>query len=775
MQRQCFDHDWQFHLGNASAGHWREPEDSAWRHVDLPHDWSIELERGPEEPSGASNGFFQMGCGWYRKTFNAPEDWRGRKVFVEFEGVYMNAEVWLNQQFLGRHPYGYTTFCYDLTPYLKQGEENVLSVSVDNAAQLNSRWYSGSGIYRHVWLMVAELVHVAHWGVYVTTPEVSAEAATVRVRTTVENAGEATQEVTVRTHLVAPDNSLVATAEAVALAVGAGETQEVVQDLQAARPQLWTQATPALYHLETEVLAEGRTLDTATTLFGIRRIEFDAHRGFLLNGEPVLLKGGCVHHDNGVLGAAAFDRSEERKVELLKAAGYNAIRCAHNPPSPAFLEACDRLGMLVIDEAFDCWRIGKNPYDYHVSFDDWWRRDLQSMILRDRNHPSVIMWSIGNEVGERNGRSGGVDIARRLAGEVRALDPTRPITAAVNGGGPGWPWSDTDDVFAVLDICGYNYQERQYAVDTQRHPERIIYGSESTAGEAFEHWMSVLEMPNVIGDFAWTALDYLGESGIGRVVFEDKPGEFLGKYPWHQANCGDLDLCGFRRPQSYYRSVLWGDIELYIAVHDPVPQCKTPKTTYWGWPEVWPNWTWPGCEGQVFRVDVYSRCEWVELFLNGRSLGVKPSTREERLIATFEVPYEPGVLSAVGYSGDEKVVECEVKTVGAVAGIRLAPDRSVLKAGERDLCFVTVEVVDASGQVDPNAVTPIFFTTQGEGFLTAVGNGNPMSTEPYRGNRRQAYRGRCLVVVQSNGRPGKIRLRAQADGLDGAEATICVK
>ncbi|MDI7277322.1 MAG: glycoside hydrolase family 2 TIM barrel-domain containing protein, partial [Anaerolineae bacterium] len=439
MQRQRLTSGWRFHLGD-TGDRWRGfPDDSTWRLVDLPHDWSIELERHPASPSGAASGFFPMGRGWYQRRLAVPAEWRGRKVFVEFEGVYMNAEVWLDEHFIGRHPYGYTSFWYDLTPYLRYAGESVLRVLVDNACEPNSRWYSGSGIYRPVWLHVADPVHVAPWGVYVTTPEVSPAGAVVRVHTTVQNEGEASQQVTLRSRIVAPDGSAVAASEAEATIDAAGQ-QGFCQDLPVDEPRLWSPDTPHLYRVDSEVLAGGKVLDTATTSFGIRSLHFDAERGFLLNGHPLKLRGGCVHHDNGVLGAASYDRSEERKVELLKASGFNAIRCAHNPPAPAFLDACDRLGMLVIDEAFDCWREGKNPYDYHVAFDDWWRRDVESMVCRDRNHPSVIMWSIGNEVMERDGRSGGAHIARALADHVRALDASRPVTAAVNGGDRAWPW-----------------------------------------------------------------------------------------------------------------------------------------------------------------------------------------------------------------------------------------------------------------------------------------------------------------------------------------------
>ncbi len=768
MYRQPFNDGWRFHLGEPAADHGRKSDDANWQTVTLPHDWSIGLERAGANPSKTDGGYFPMGTGWYSREIAAPEAWRGKKIFVEFEGIYMNAEVWLNEHFLGRHPYGYTSFLVDLTPFLRIGERNVLRVSVDNACQVNSRWYSGSGIYRPAWLIVAERVHVAHWGVYVTTPEVSAASASVLARTTVQNEIDAAQQLTVRARVRAPDGRLVAEAETGA-AIEAGGRAEVSQALRVADPQLWSPDAPALYRLETEVIADGVIADAEATAFGIRTLHFDAETGFLLNGQPVLLQGGCVHHDNGVLGAASYPRSEERKVSLHKASGYNAIRCAHNPPAPAFLDACDRLGMLVVDEAFDCWRQGKNPYDYHVVFDDWWQRDIESMVLRDRNHPSVIVWSIGNEVHERDGRSDGAEIARTLAAHVRSLDPTRPITSAICG---VWDehrtWEDTDAVFAALDVGGYNYQWKQYRPDHERHPARIMAGLESTAGEALESWRSVEELSYVIGDFVWTSLDYLGESGIGRVYFGEEKQYSLGEYPWHQANCGDLDLCGFKRPQSYYRDILWGrGEELCIAVHTPIPEGQTPIITYWGWPDVWPNWTWPGHEGQSFKVDVYSACEQVELFLNGRSLGVRPATREQRHIASFDVPYEAGVLRAVGYRAGQPAAEHQVETAGEPACIRLTPDHRVIRAEAGDLGFVSAEITDARGRVHPTADHLVIFTVEGEGSLVAVGNSNPVSTEGYVGDRRRAYRGRCLVVVKSTGKPGAIRLGARADGLEG--------
>jgi len=771
MQRIDLNRDWRFHLGDPSGAFWTQPDPSGWRTLDLPHDWSIELPRSADAPSTASGGCYPMGRGWYAKTFTAPIDWTGKKVLIEFEGVYMNAEIWLNHHFVGRHPYGYTTFTCDLTPYLKLGEENMLTVFVNNEGQMNSRWYSGSGIYRFVWLMVGAPVHVAHWGVSVTTPEVAASAALVRLQTRIENEGDAARPVTLVQHILTPECTVAAKGTTTQV-VPAGGDLVFRQRLEVADPLLWSPATPSLYRLETEVLVAGSAVDTASTSFGIRSISFSANVGFLLNGEPTLLRGGCVHHDNGPLGAASHARAEARKVELHKANGYNAIRCAHNPPSPAFLEACDRLGMLVIDEAFDCWREGKNPHDYHVAFDDWWQRDLDSMVLRDRNHPSIIMWSVGNEVKERDGRGGGGAIAEMLAHRVRELDPTRPVTAAIclvsdDAGG----WEATDGVFVALDVGGYNYREVHYQGDHARHPDRVMVGLESTAMEALEHWEAVETLPYVIGDFVWTSLDYLGEAGIGRVEIGDEA-KGLGVYPWHQANCGDLDLCGFKRPQSFYRDILWGRGQpLYMAVHEPVPEGEVRAVSYWGWPLVRPSWTWPEHEGETLIVDVYSASERVELLLNGRSLGTLPSGRTERHTATFEVPYEPGTLRAVGYNGEEQAAEWVLETIGPAARLRLTPDRVELD-GPDDLSFVTVEAVNSQGRLDPNADCEVRFVVEGEGEIAAVGSGNPVTEESYRGNTRRAFHGRCLVVVKSSGTLGTTTLRAMADGLEAAEVTL---
>ncbi len=775
MQKQPFDAGWRFYLGEPPFAAWRPVDDSSWQAVTLPHDWSIGLARGADEPSNHSGGYFPMGRGWYRHTVEVPEAWRGKRVLIEFEGVYMNAEIALDENFLGRHPYGYTSFTVDLTPYLKYGETQTLTVTVDNSHQLNSRWYSGSGIYRHAWLLVAEPAHIAHRGVRVTTPVVTATVSTVRAVTTVVNARDAEAGMTLQTRILAPDGGLTAqTATQITLAAGA--TLDADQELSVGAPQLWSPDAPNLYTLESELLVDGATVDAETTPFGIRTVAVDPARGFLLNGAPILMKGGCVHHDNGVLGAASYDRAEERKVEIHKASGYNAIRCAHNPPAPAFLDACDRLGMLVIDEAFDCWRVGKNVGDYHVTFDAWQERDIASMVRRDRNHPSVVMWSIGNELVERDGRSEGGAIAQMLAAEVRALDPTRPITAAICDTFDGKrKWEDTDAVFAPLDVGGYNYLWERYEADHARHPGRLMAGTESFPIQALDNWNAVEAHPWVIGDFVWTSLDYLGEAGIGREDFTEsgEPNIFLGAYPWHQANCGDLDLCGFKRPQSYYRDILWNEgAQVYIVVHQPTPEGMKSALTRWGWPDAQASWNWPGREGETLKVDVYSSCEQVELLLNDKSLGTQRTGKAERYTATFEVPYAPGVLRAVGTIGIHPCEEATLVTVGEAAAIRLTPDRASINAAAGDLSYVTVEVVDSEGRLHPLADHEITFAVEGPGVLLAVGNANPVSEELYVGDHRRAFRGRCLAVVASTGEAGEIRLSATAAGLVAAETVV---
>jgi beta-galactosidase len=765
-----FDADWRFHRGGAQGAEAPEFDDSNWRRLDLPHDWSIEDLPGtvspfsPDAISQVSGGFTTGGTGWYRKTFNVPDSERGRRVVIQFDGAYMNAEVWLNGQSLGTHPYGYTSFWFDLTDKIKFGAANVLAVKVRNEGE-NSRWYSGSGIYRHVWLKTMAPAHVAEWGTYVTTRDVGEASAKVNVKTTVQNEGEQAARLTLVTRLLDGAGREAARVES-SHTVEPRASHEFDQDATVRSPALWSPESPALYTAIAELYRDRRPTDRAETRFGIRTISFDAKDGFRLNGRTVKLKGGCLHHDNGPLGARAYDRAEERRVELLKTAGYNALRMAHNPPSPAFLDACDRLGVMVIDEAFDMWREGKNPHDYHLFFDDWWRRDVESMIWRDRNHPSVVMWSTGNEIPSR-AKPDTVRVAKELAEYVRRLDPTRPVTSAVNDMG-----EDKDPYFATLDVAGYNYMRDKYERDHARVPERVMVSTESFPLEAFDYWMAVLDHPYVVGDFVWTAFDYIGESSIGwRGYWQES-----SFYPWTLAYCGDIDVCGWKRPQSYYRDALWKENQVSVFVSPPSPSFppnpNRQSWSKWHWHDVAADWNWAGQERLPLEVSAYSSCAEVELFLNGRSLGRRPTNRATAYTAKWSVPYEPGVLRAVGYTGGREVGASELRTAGAPARVKLSADRERIRADGQDLSYVTAELVDARGVRHPKAENLLKFSVEGPGTIVGVGNANPVSTKSYQRPQRKAWQGRALLVVKSARRPGPIVVTATAAGLPPARIVV---
>ena len=717
---------------------------------------------------GASTGYVVGGTGWYRKHFTlAPSD-TGKHVTICFDGVYMNADVWLNGHHLGNHPYGYTPFFYDLTPYLKvNGQDNVLAVQIRNTGR-NSRWYSGSGIYRHVWLAIADPVHIPFWGVHVTTSEVSRTNAAISVVTTIENRRNVGSTVQLYTRLINPAGEAIKSLNS-EVHIPAGQKQDITQVLSVNDPVLWSLDNPALYRAELELIEDQDILDYSETTFGIRTIRFSAENGFELNGEVVLLKGGCMHHDNGPLGAAAIDRAEERRVQLMKTYGYNAIRCSHNPPSPAFLDACDRYGILVIDEAFDCWEEGKNSDDYGKYFNDWWQRDLESMILRDRNHPCIIMWSIGNEIPQRATERGYI-ITKQLSDEVRRLDPARPVTEAICSLWDGRPWSATVKDFTFLDVGGYNYQWRQYGPDHEKFPERIIVGTESFPGEAFENWQAVLDHPYVIGDFVWTSMDYLGETGIGNAVLDNEMN--ANNLPWFNAWCGDVDICGFKKAQLYYRDVIWGNAQVNLAVHVPISAGHSEKVTAWGWPNELQSWTWPGYEDQLFNVTVYSSCPSIRLELNDKEIATRPVN--DKIIANFRVPYQPGELRAVGLSADGQVVaSASLRTAGEPKRIRLTADRDKIRADRNDLAYVTVEIVDEHNKVVPNVEIPVHFIVTGSGELAATGSPCPYDAASFQKPLRKTWQGHCLAIVRPKGDAGKITLKAEAEGLKGA--TIVIK
>lgn len=770
MNRQCFDDAWRFRHQDLSLDPAsRTYDDSSWRKLNLPHDWSIERPRSADNPSAGEGGFFADGVGWYRKTFPTLPEWQDCRVAVEFEGIYRDAQIWLNGHYLCRHPYGYTSFLVDLAAYLNAvGEANHLVVRVDNSTHRHTRWYSGSGIYRHVWLLVGGAVHLEHWGVCVTTPEITAEQAVVQVETVVRNDGESVVGLNCVQRILSPAGGIAVEATQ-AVAATPGRTT-ISTALQLLEPALWSPESPTLYQLETEIRDGEQVIDRQLTSFGVRSFRFTPEVGFELNGETVPLRGGCVHHDCGPLGAMSIDRAEERKIEVLKNSGYNAVRCAHNPPAPAFLDACDRLGMLVIDEAFDVWRAPKIPYDYHRHFDEWWQRDLDSMLLRDRNHPAIVLWSIGNEVIER-GLPEGKKIAILLRDRVKEIDPTRPVTAGICGLWDGGEWSLTDAVLAELDVCGYNYRRDDYVNDHERAPERVIIATESFPKESFEYWQAVENLPYVAGDFVWTALDYLGEAGIGHTFYEGEEQKFLPGWPWNQANCGDLDLCGWKRPQSWYRDVVWHRaVRPWIGVHPPIPEGKVRKISGWGWPDVQASWNWPGQDGKTMQVDVYFDCDEVELQLNGRPIGKRqPADRNARYMASFQVPYAPGILTAIAFKNGQEIARAELATAGKPIALRLTADRAAVRADRNDLVYVEVNALDTDGCLVPVAANEVFFSIQGPARIAAVASADPKNLEMYRGNQHSLWRGRALVVIQPDGEPGEIVLQAQADQLTPAE------
>lgn len=773
-----FGTDWRFFLGDVKNGESVAFDDAQWRKLDLPHDWSIEGKFSKDNPAGVGGGALPGGVGWYRKTFTLPLSDNSKLTFIRFDGVYRNSEVWINGHYLGKHPYGYTPFQYELTAFLKYGnEKNVLAVKVDNSQQPNSRWYSGSGIYRNVWLVTTEKVYLDRWATFVTTPVVTKTSAKVDVETKVTNALQQDQPVILRTTLVDKNDKKVATAESKAV-IPKGSVYEFNQNLTVANPKLWSVDNPVLYRAVTTVERGSVVSATSTTSFGIRTFSFDSAKGFFLNGNRLKILGVCDHHDLGCLGAAINTRALQRQLELLKGMGCNGIRTSHNPPAPELLDLCDEMGFVVMDEAFDMWMKEKTKYDYHLDFAEWHKRDLEDMVLRDRNHPSVVIWSIGNEVTEQwdHKDNSGADIARDLVGIIRNLDTTRPITSNTNDQSPDNPVIRS----GALDLIGYSYGQNDYHLFPVVYPGKKWIGSETTSAlesrgsydmpsDSVRVWPTSWDKPAVganadnscsaydncrvpwgatheeawglvkkydflSGMFIWTGFDYLGE-----------PTPY--EWPSRSSYFGILDLAGFPKDAYYMYQSEW--------TNKPVLH-------------ILPHWNWK--KGQTIDVWAYTNCDEVELFLNGKSLGVRKKTGEE-LHMMWRVTYEPGALKAVGKRG-RKVLTEEVKTAGAPAKIVLEADRNKISADGRDLSFITVKVLDDKGTLVPDAGNLVHFKISGEGKIAGVDNGSETDLEPFKADYRKAFNGLALVVVQSTGKTGTVKLEAASDGLAGATVLI---
>ena len=664
--------------------------------------------------------------------------------------------MFINGQKAGQHDYGYTPFTVDITPYLYIEKANEVLVRVNNSEQPNCRWYSGSGIYRHVWLEMMPKIHIAENGIFVTTDLATdgVQKAKVDVKVTVENEDNMSHTATV-----------IVESQEQTVSLNAGERKDVSFSYIVNHPHLWSPDDPYLYSVNVSLNKEQQ--ETAT--FGVRRIQYDALRGFMLNGKPLLLNGACLHHDDGVLGAMAFDAAEIRKVRQMKDAGFNLIRTSHNPTSRAFLDACDSIGMLVIGEAFDGWREAKNPHDYSTLFDTHYRDDIHAMVLRDRNHPCIISWSIGNEVMERKDIRV-IHTAKLLKAAILECDPTRPVTEALCS----WDsdWEIYDPHFDVLDIGGYNYMIFKHASDHERNPERVMWQTESYPRDAFRSWATVADNPYIIGDIVWTGLDYLGESGIGRNYYEgERPGEHYvsgGQPEWHGAYCGDVDITGWRKPISHYRQILWENSSLFLAVREPDGYHGKIHTTAWSvWP-TWESWTWPGWEGKNIDVEVYTKEPEVTLYLNDQEVGRKAVNRSTEYKAVFTIPYQPGTLRAE--AGGKKVV---LKTASAPAKLRLTADRRSITADGQDLAFITIEVIDKAGRVCPEAAIPCEVTVSGSASLLAAASADLTDTEPYTTPRVTTWKGRALIVVRSGLKPGQAKVSVKSN-LPTATKTITI-
>ncbi len=797
------DLEWRFHLGDVDGASQSGYDDSGWRRLDLPHDWAVEGDFSQANPSGVTGGALPGGVGWYRKTFIIDAADEGKRVSVLFEGSYMNTEVFVNGRPLGVRPYGYVSFGYDITPYIKWGGENVVAVRVDNSEQPNSRWYSGCGIYRSVYLVKTALLHIARWGTYAYSV-VTGGNADLNVETTVENDTEKDARIEIGLKLLDAGGETVAAVKYPAVAEAEKQTMSSTM-LSVGNPHLWDTASPYLYRLVTDIYHSGNVIDSDTVRIGFRTIAFDAEKGFFLNGRNMKINGVCLHHDHGCLGAAFNRRAMQRQLQMMKDMGCNAIRCSHNPPSPEMLDLCDEMGLLVMDEAFDMWRKKKTAHDYARYFDEWHERDLRDFVMRDRNHPSVFMWSIGNEIleqwpdadagslsaedanlilnkghelGSADGMSANSLLALHLAGIVRGLDSTRPITAGCNEP------SVNNHVLksGALDVVGYNYHNGNVASVPENFPGMPFLITESNSALAtrgyyrmpsdttfvWPYWDKPFSDPSfscssydnchvpwgntseetfcivsgndfVSGQFVWTGFDYLGEpSPYG--------------WPARSSYFGLVDLAGIPKDSYYLFQSEWSDTSVL---------------------HLFPHWNWTSGQ-DVDMWCYYNDADSVELVVNGKSAGFSKKTGSRRH-AEWRVRYEPGMVEAVAWKDGKAVRRKTIRTAGSPAQIRLTPDRREIAADGRDLSYVTVEILDKDGNLCPDADNLVKFEVKGSGFIAGVDNGSQTSMERFKDNKRKAFYGKCMLVVQNNGKAGRISVRAVAEGLKEAEAVIASK
>ena len=780
--------------------------------VTLPHDASILKKRNPESKGSSHSGRWDGGEYCYTKNFFAPEEYREKVVVLEFEGVYCNTLVYVNNELAAQCPYGYTNFYVPLNEHLNFGQNNLIEVFVKTGAMPNSRWYTGTGIYRPVWLWISERLHIPTNGVRFTTEYIDGDTATVSIATKLLNGGLEVKNTRLVTSIIAPDGS-VAAEESLIAHCYPGKDIVVRQRFTLENARLWSAETPELYRVVSR-LYDGDTLaDESQISTGIRTLSLDAKNGMRVNGKSVKLRGACIHHTSGMIGARTFASEEERKIRLLKEAGFNSIRIAHQPCGKAMLDACDRIGMYVMEESFDQWDHCKTPYDYALNFHQWWERDVEALVDKDYNHPSVVLYSIGNEISEVAVKDGAA-LARRIAEKVRSLDNTRYITNAINGllcamgdlsrfvpkdqsveGGEinktMDAMSDTGTLAAVtihpdfastfeessyaLDVVGYNYMSSRYDIDCVQKPWQILVGSETFPKEIGYNWVRVEKYPNLIGDFTWTGMEYLGEAGIARDDY-DQRGAFHGAYPHYHSGSGDIDLVGDRRPVSYYREVAFGlRHEPYIAVQRPEYYGRKYFTSVWGWSNAVHNWRWNGFEGKPIVIEVYSDADEVELLKNGVSIGRQPAGAENDFKALFETTYEPGELVAIGYTGGVESGRSNLKTAGDELCLHVDVDCDRLSADAQGIAHVSIALTDKNGVIRMDADRQATITVSGAGQLIGFGTADPVTTEEFFFSTRTLYQGRALAFIRSGFEKGEIHVRVQCDGFDDRTFTITVE
>lgn len=773
-----FDFDWKFALGDHPEAYKSDYNDSGWRQLDVPHDYSIEQPFDSLAPSGGGGGYAFGGIGWYRKHFVLDKNLANQKVSILFNGVYRNSEVWINGNYLGCHPYGYTSFFYDITPYLNPtGQDNILAVKVNTSEQPNSRWYTGSGIYRHVWLQFSGKVHFEQWGIFAQTRIDEKEKAKIDLAINVINEEKTEQNCEIQTSLLNAEGKKIASTSS-QVVIQAGDTMNLAQTLEPTNVKLWSVDNPYLYRLQVKLKSNGKSTDSYSTPYGIRTFKFNPNIGFLLNGKHIKLKGTNNHHDGGSLGAASMDYTFVRQLRLLKEMGCNALRMSHNPPAPELLDVADSLGFVVIDEIFDEWMDGKTAAGYSSVFEKWNKKDVEDWIKRDRNHPSIIAWSIGNEVKEQWHKTEGPRITKILKAEVLKFDTTRPITMGANG----ITGINANGMGELLDIVGYNYEEAMYEIDHHTYPKRVIFGSETLQYpyhpgkwdqfRSYKQWLAGQTEDYVVGEFIWTGFDYLGEAGIGEVGDGFEFWKIWPGWPSRGASCGLFDICGFQNEGYWFRRALWTDEPIvHIAVETDPAAKNRDACSFWAWPKVAHHWNHP-TEGDTLTVQVYTNVPEVELKLNGKSLGIKHWKIDNEAFLVWNIPFKKGILETIGKLPDGRTVTDKVETAGHPYKVQLIADRKSIKANKQDLCYVKAILLDEKGIPVPFADNEIEFELIGAGKLNAVGNGDLKNNMFYKSNKTKAFKGKCLAIVQSSDKVGKIVLKAHGIGLVESQVII---